>query len=347
MWVARLMCRSAIRLQARRISLWHSFVLWGFFCFLCFEVFAAEPGKLDQIKIGYASISGNRVTLWATYDMGFFARQGLRAELVYVPTSAQGMPALLAGEMPIFLGSADSAAQAVIRGLDLVIVGSTEPTQYKLIAQPGIKSVNELRGKRIGIDRIGSASFFATKRMLDKLGLRAEEVTFLPVPGGGNQRAAAFHSGNLDAVVSTIERFERARIPYFVLADAVSMGIRVQGNSFITTRAFRDQNREVLVKFARAFVEAGFWLKDPRNRESVLKIFSQRLRTSEVPVLNLNYKLYIETSSPFPYTNLSDMQDTIGDLAQENPKFRDLDIAKLVDNTFIRQVQQERETQRR
>jgi ABC-type nitrate/sulfonate/bicarbonate transport system substrate-binding protein len=304
--------------------------------------FSAEPQKSDLLKIGYASISGNRISLWATHDAGFFSRHGIQSELIFFPTSAQGMPALLAGEIPIFSGSAETAALAAARGIELLIFASNEPTQYKLIVQPHIKSVNELRGKRIGVDRIGSSSFYATKRMLDKIGLKADDVKFLPVPGGGNQRAAAFNSGNLEAVVSTVERFERTKIPYHILADAVSMGIRVVGNSFITTRAFRDQNRDTLTRFVRAFVEASYWLKDPKNREAALKIVSQRLRTSDPAVLSLNYRLYIEPLVPLPYTDINDLKANIEDVAQENPKLRDFDVARMVDNSFIKQVQQDR-----
>ncbi|MSP37627.1 MAG: ABC transporter substrate-binding protein [Deltaproteobacteria bacterium] len=304
--------------------------------------FSAEPQKLDRLKIGYASISGNRISLWATQDAGFFSRHGIQSELIFFPTSAQGMPALLAGEVPIYLGSADTAALAAARGFELVIFASNEPTQYKLIVQPHIRSVNELRGQRIGVDRIGSSSYYATKRMLEKLGLKAQDMKFLPVPGGGNQRAAAFSSGNLEAVVSTVERFERAKIPYHVLADAVSMGIRVFGNSFITPRVFRDQNRDILTRFIRALVDASYWLKDPKNRESALKIVSQRLRTSDPAVLSLNYRLYIEPLIPLPYTDINDLRTNIEDLAQENAKLRDFDVARMVDNSFIRQVQQDR-----
>ena len=151
--------------------------------------FSAEPQKLDRLKIGYASISGNRISLWATHDAGFFSRHGIQSELIFFPTSAQGMPALLAGEIQIFSGSAETAALAAAQGIELVIFASNEPTQYKLIVQPHIKSVNELRGQRIGVDRVGSSSYYATKKLLEKLGLKAEDMKFLPVPGGGNQRS--------------------------------------------------------------------------------------------------------------------------------------------------------------
>jgi ABC-type nitrate/sulfonate/bicarbonate transport system substrate-binding protein len=67
-----------------------------------------------------------------------------------------------------------SGLPASARGVELVILASNEPTQYKLIAQPHIKNVNELKGKRIGVDRVGSSSYYATKKMLEKLGLKVD-----------------------------------------------------------------------------------------------------------------------------------------------------------------------------
>ena len=75
------------------------------------------------------------------------------------------------------------------------------------------KTVDDLKGKKVGIDRTGGSSYYATRRMLQKLGVRPETVEFIQVAGGGAQRAAAFRSGMISAVVSTIERFERERIP--------------------------------------------------------------------------------------------------------------------------------------
>src|SRR5258705_136390 len=100
----------------------------------------------------------NRLACGAVRDGVFSARHGLAPELVFIATSAQGMPALLAGDLAMFVGSPETAAQAAARGVDLVIVASSEPTQYKLIVQPGIKSVAELQGKKLGIDRIGASS---------------------------------------------------------------------------------------------------------------------------------------------------------------------------------------------
>jgi NitT/TauT family transport system substrate-binding protein len=304
------------------------------------DAFSAEPRKAVHLKVGYASITGNRIPLWTTHDMEFFARHGLQTELVFIASSSQGMPALLAGEVPIFSGSLETAAQAAANGVDLVIIASSEPTQYKLMVQPGIKSALDLKGKKIGIDRVGGASYYATRRILEKLGLKPDDVEYMQVVGGGNQRVAAFRSGLLSAVVSTVERFERSGIPYRALADALEMGIRIIGNSYITTRAFRDQNWDTVQRFMTALVEGTQWVKNPKNKTQVRQIISRRLRTDDPAVLDLNYRMYVEPIAAFPYTQIEDLRSNLADLAESNPRLRNLNLATFVDNGFIQRLEQ-------
>jgi ABC-type nitrate/sulfonate/bicarbonate transport system substrate-binding protein len=301
----------------------------------------AEATKVDRLKVGYASITGNRIPLWVAQDKGFLARHRLHTEIIFIASSSVGIPALIAGEVAIFSGSPETAAQAAAGGADLVLIASAEPTQYKLIVQPHIKSVQDLKGKRVGIDRIGGSSYYATRRMLEKLGLKPSDVELLAIPGGGSERVAAFRSGLVSAVATTIERFERAKIPYHYLMDATEMGIRIIGSSFMTTRRFRDQHRELVQRFIRAIIEATHWTKDPKNRGEVSGIYSRYLRTQDPSVLELNYKLYVQPLALFPSTNLEDLQANLSDLAESNPKLRDLSLQELVDNSFVRRVQQE------
>ena len=300
----------------------------------------AEPRKAVRLKVGYASITGGRISLWAAHDMEFFERHGLETELIFIASSSHGVPALLAGEIPIYSGSPETAAQAAAAGADVVIIASSEPTPYKLIVQPGIKSVAQLKGRKIGTDRVGGSSYYATRRMLEKLGLKPEEVEYMQVTGGGNQRVAAFRSGILSGVVSTVERFERAAIPYNVLADAIELGIRSIGSSYITSRSFRDHNRDTVQQFIAALIEASQWVKNPKNRNAVLHIVSRRLRTDDPAVLDLNYRIYVGPLSPYPYTKHEDLRMNLADLAESNPRLKDVNLATFVDNSFIQRVEQ-------
>ncbi len=177
------------------------------------QVFCAENQNSERIRFGYSSISGSRIALWVTSEMGFFSKNGLAAEAIVTP-GIQGTQALIAGELQFYLGGVDSAALSVSRGSDLVALATAEPIEYKLIAQPNITLVNELRGKKIVVDRVGGTSYYISLQILEKIGLKTGAVELVQVGGGGSQRVAAFKSGLVAAVVTSPDRFEQLKIPY-------------------------------------------------------------------------------------------------------------------------------------
>ncbi len=314
-------------------------ILLGLLQFLLCGHAAGEQNG-TPLKVGYASVSGTRIALWAARDQGFFARQGLQVELVLIASSSRGLPALLAGEIPIYAGSAETAAQAAVRGADLVIIAGEGATPYKLIVQPGIKNIEQLKGKKIGVDRIGGSSYYVTLRLLAKLGLQPRDVEFMQIPGGGSERVAAFRSGILSAVVTTISRFELAKIPYHALADAEQMGIHYVGGAYVTTRSWRDRNKEIVFRFVRALAEASHWVKNPKNIDGALRVFSRNLRTNDPGILKLNYRIYIDSIPFFPYTQVESLRTNLADLAESNPALKKLNLDEFVDNSFVQQVRE-------
>jgi NitT/TauT family transport system substrate-binding protein len=242
-------------------------------------VFCAENQSLDRIRFGYSSISGSRIALWVTSEMGFFSKNGLAAETIVTP-GIQGIQALIAGELQFYLGGIDSAALSAWRGSDLVALATAEPIEYKVIAQPNINTVKELRGKKIVVDRVGGTSYYISLQILEKVGLKTGEVELVQVGGGGNQRVAAFKSGLVAAVVTSPDRFEQLKIPYHVLADAMEMGIKVMGNAYLTTRRFRDQNKEIVLKTIRALVQGRRW---PRIQRTAKRSYGFIIAIYRVP----------------------------------------------------------------
>lgn len=308
------------------------------------QAFSAENQKLDRIRMGYSSISSSRIALWATNDMGFFKKQGLAAEVIVTP-GIQGTQALMAGELQFYLGGVDSAALAAARGSDLIAVATAEPIEYKLITQPGIKTVKDLKGKKIVVDRVGGTSYYISLQILEKVGLKPGEVELVQVGGGGNQRAAAFKSGLVAGVVTGTDRFEQMKIPYHVLADAMEMDIKVMGNSYLTTRSFRDQNKDVVLRTVRALVQGRRWAKEPRNRQEVLRIYNRYLPSQDPSFADHLYRRNVEPIPLYPYTDTEDLRIFLSYLAEANPTLRSLKLAEFVDNSFLKRVEQEAGTQ--
>ena len=130
----------------------------------------------------------------------------------------------------------------------------------------------------------------------------------MQVGGGGNQRVAAFKSGVVSGVVTATDRFEQLKIPYHVLADAMEMGIKVMGNSYLTTRSFRDQNKEVVLRTVQALVQGRRWIKEPKNRQEVLRIYNRYLPSSDPTFMDHLYRKNVEPIPLYPYTNIDDLR---------------------------------------
>ncbi|MGH7870805.1 MAG: ABC transporter substrate-binding protein [Candidatus Binatia bacterium] len=303
------------------------------------QVLAADSQKLDRVRIGYSSISSSRIALWATNDMGFFRKNGLAAEVIVTP-GVQGTQALIAGELQFYLGGVDSAALAAARGSDLVAMATAEPIEYKLIAQPNVKTVKDLRGKKVVVDRVGGTSYYVSLQILEKVGLKTE-VELVQIGGGGNQRVAAFKSGLVAGVVTSPDRFEQLKIPYHVLADALEMGIKVMGNSYLTTRSFRDQNKDVVLRTMRALVHGRRWAKDPKNRQEVLRIYNRYLPSTDASFMDHLYRKNVEPLPVYPYTNIDDLRIFLSYLTDANPTLRSLKLTEFVDNSYLKRVEQE------
>jgi NitT/TauT family transport system substrate-binding protein len=260
---------------------------------------------------------------------------------VIVTPGITGTQALIAGELQMYLGGVDSAALAASRGSDLIALATAEPIEYKLIAQPALKSVKDLKGKKVIVDRIGGTSYYISLQMLEKVGLKPGDVELIQVGGGGNQRVAAFTSGLASAVVTATDRFEQLKIPYSVLADAMELQIKVMGNSYLTTRSFREQNRDVVLRIMRALVQGRRWIKDPKNRPQVLKVYNRYLPSSDPTFMDHLYRRNVETVPVYPYTNIDDLRVFLSYLSEANPTLRNLKLADFVDNSFLKRIEQE------
>jgi ABC-type nitrate/sulfonate/bicarbonate transport system substrate-binding protein len=119
------------------------------------------------------------------------------------------------------------------------------------------------------------------------------------------------------------------------------MGIKVMGNSYLTTRGFRDQNKDVVLRTVRALVQARRWSKEPKNRQEVLKIYNRYLPSPDPAFMDHLYRRNVEAIPVYPYTNVDDLRVFLSYLTEANPTLRTLKLSEFVDNSFLQRVEQE------
>ena len=128
----------------------HAF-LAAWVVFLCLTSASAA----DRIRIGYSSISGSYLGLWVAHDAGFFAKEGLEDQMILIPSGSQLAQVVTAGEVDLAALNGSSAMAAALQGADLKIIGNTtNKLIFSIYVRPEIKSVEGLKGKKIGVTRL-------------------------------------------------------------------------------------------------------------------------------------------------------------------------------------------------
>src|SRR5690242_808864 len=120
------------------------------------DLFGAESGKGTALRLAYSAITVNQAIPWIAHDAGHFKKHGLDVELVHA-SSTLALQALLAGEVSIAQSVTDACVSSNLNGADTLFMGAIlDKPLYSFIVNPKIKSPQELKGKRVGVTRIGS-----------------------------------------------------------------------------------------------------------------------------------------------------------------------------------------------
>src|SRR3982751_3705367 len=115
---------------------------------------AASLHAVERVRIGYSSISGAYIPIWVAHDAGYFAKEGLQDDIILIPSGTQLAQVTVAGEIDIGSLNGSSAIAAALQGADLKIIGNSgNKMVFSLFVRPEIKSVEGLKGKKIGITR--------------------------------------------------------------------------------------------------------------------------------------------------------------------------------------------------
>ena len=300
---------------------------------------AVEAQELKRIRIGYPSTSFRQGNVWAAKEMGFFKKQGLEVEPIFLRGGQVATMALAAGDPPIV--NIGTVVQANLRGFNLVLIASVENKYDQIIfARPGITKIEQLRGKNLGISGFGAATHYAAIILLKHLNLDPGKDVFLLPTGPDAERLAALAAGKIDATFFSTSAAPPARKAGFVeLLQVADLGVEVQGNGFATSRDYVKSNRDVVKNALKGFVEAIYFIY--ANKKEALKIFAKYMQTNDPDVLEESYRGYIQMIPKKPYPTLKGIQFMLDMLAPTTPQAKQAKPEQFVDLSFLQELEKE------
>ena len=122
---------------------------------------AEAQSPLEKLRLTYSAIGGSQASVWVPYEAGIFRKHGLDVELLYVGGGGRAAQVVQSGEVPIGVFTGGAVINSNLAGGDLVMITSSMNVMtFAVMARPEIRRVEDLKGKRIGISRLGSATDF-------------------------------------------------------------------------------------------------------------------------------------------------------------------------------------------
>jgi ABC-type nitrate/sulfonate/bicarbonate transport system substrate-binding protein len=213
-------------------------------------------------------------------EKGFFKEAGIDAKTVTVQHGPAAVTALASGSVDVATNAPEVFLALAGKGQSLKLIAGQSRQLGVLAVRPGLEvpanfpdSVKALKGKKIGVTALSSATQYLSTAMLNSAGLDATDVEFIAVGTGAPQALAARH---VDAAVLTGPQIETSQmLGARVIIDLRSKtncpgALDICGISQVGMWAMGDwiaKNREAVQRIRRAIAKADVFLHDPANAD--------------------------------------------------------------------------------
>jgi NitT/TauT family transport system substrate-binding protein len=291
----------------------------------------------ERARAGYSGISGYQVPLWLGVDLGLFKKYGLNLEPILFRGGAESTHALTGGEIQFDVVAPQPHIAANLSGADTIIIGTYfNRHTYSLVARAGIRSPQDLRGKKVGVLSVVGLNQIVVAAALRHWGMDEKSVTLVR-SGGSRDRLAALQSGLIDATVLTGAFIDRAKAAGLsVLLDLGDLEDSFPTVSMMTTRSFQSSKRNVVRSFLQGLGEGIYIFKnDPAQGQ---KSLSKWMRTQDKALLESAYKSYAPRISYPPFSELSGIQVVVDDLANSRADAKGKKAQEFVNEEVLREL---------
>jgi NitT/TauT family transport system substrate-binding protein len=230
---------------------------------------------------------------------------------------------------------------AALRGGDSVILaGMVNKGLQRILSNPDIKTPADLKGKRIGVTRIGAISHVVLLMMLPRWKMSSNDVQVVQA-GSSPNMLASLEKGGIDAAVMTIpSMFVAEDRGYRVLLDMADTDIFYLHSTIGTTRIYVKNNRDKVLRFLKGIVEGLAYVK--QHRKESVDIVKKKLRIGAEQERNLDRSIELLITKYYeqvPYTSQRGVETILGYLEKENPKAKTADPKSFYDDSLLREIE--------
>ena len=300
----------------------------------------AQPA-LERINAIYASLAGDHAALYVAQEMGLFRKYGLDVNLSYTAGAAQVIQTMMAGENQIATAGGSGVVDADFGGADLVAVaGMVNMPAFYIVVQPEIKSIQDLRGKPVGITRFGSSTDFTMRYILKKAGLEPDKDVPILQMGGQPELAAAIEARRIfaapmtpPALQKTLKAGARIQIP------PKTIGLSFPHVGIVVRKSYLAAHRQIVKNFISGYSEGVATLH--KDKEASKKAIAKFLHTEDAEVLEASWQFGVDVIERIPNLDPEMFRLVLEDRAQTRPEAKKYKPEQFFDDSVVKELEKE------
>ena len=325
-----------------RTSSWpiKHFLGTGVCCLVLFTVNGACAAEaLQKLRVAYAAVTAAFSIPWIAKEAGIFERHGLDVELVYIAAGSRAVQTLVGGSIDVAAIGGPAGVDARLAGADTVYVAiPVNRVIVFTVAAPEIKQVGEMRGKSIGVTRVGTVTDFFTRVYLRQNGLVPDRDVMIRQMGGLPETVAGLKAGLIQGGTFGFPAVLHARAAGFrVLVDYNTLGYRYPLSSVIVTEKLLRTRESAIRRFLESHIEAVHRFKN--DPAFAMNVIGKYTNTTDRAMLEETQRVYASALQRVPYPDVEDMKLGITQVSETNPRARGADPKDFVDPRLLREIE--------
>jgi NitT/TauT family transport system substrate-binding protein len=298
----------------------------------------ARPA-LDRIRLAYATPTPAFAAPWVAKELGLFEKYGLDVDLTYTSNGLSLLAALLSGEVAFGEVAAPAPMSAYLEGGEVVYVASAvNRLGLMLVTPPSITRLEDLRGRVLGVTRIGSITHTFMRYVVRSAGLDPEQDVTMVQIGGQPETVAALESGRISAGLLGTPAYRVALASGMHVAyNLAERGVAWPQGGSVTTRSNISTNPERIRSYVKAYTEALQVLRT--DRDASVNAIARYADLASREMAEQSWEDYRPYYAMPPYPDRAALEMVIAEeLVPANPRASEVPPEAYYDDRFVREL---------
>jgi len=297
----------------------------------------AAASAQERVRIGVPLFPTVSYPVLIAHEKGIFEKNGLKAEIIRINSEPTTYQALISGDIDATSGAPTGLIQSNLQGVPVVSLGSWDNlVSYTVMTKDKIDDLSQLRGKKIGINRLGGKSSLILRVMLEDAGLNtSKDVTLLQL-GGSQERLAALVRGGIDAAPVDFAFEPKMKQLGFHLVPSKKTPF-MNGPLTVTVASLK-ANRSKWTRFVKANLEATQYMIS--NREGSIAVLRKNIGSNEKETIDYAYEQMRQRVAVDLVAPEAALENLIKMVAYVDKRATTVDRSKLTDYSILKELSQ-------